>query len=135
MTSAASLVERQQAKILDVGHVDADDEEDEADETLPPDDVTQQMVRRRQADGTQALSGALRIDFAGGERTVTAHLAFCPSFDGPPEFSAAAMAGPGGAGSLGASAGLRRADGGQTRHGQPRRRKCAGRIRGLREKE
>ena len=72
----------------------ADDDEELA-ETLPPEDVTQQMVRRRQADGTQALSGTLRTDFASGERTATAHLAFCPPFDRAPEFSAAAMAGPG----------------------------------------
>ena len=94
MASAVSLIERPQAKVLDVGQVESDDE-DEAAETLPPEDVTQQMVRRRQADGTQALSGSLRIDFASGERTATAHLAFCPPFDRTPEFSAAAMAGPG----------------------------------------
>jgi hypothetical protein len=72
-----------------------DGEDDEAAEALRAADVTQQMVRRLQADGRQAVGGMLRADFAAGERTVTAHLAFCPPLGVTPEFSAAAMAGPG----------------------------------------
>lgn len=70
-------------------------EADEATEALPAADVTQQMVRRVQADGRQTVSGMLRVDFVAGERTVAAHLAFCPPLAGTPEFSTAAITGPG----------------------------------------
>lgn len=92
LARATALAEPLRCDLLDAEQAESDDE---LAEVPPPEDVTQQMVRRRQADGTQALTGSLRVDFAAGERTATAHLAFCPPFDRTPEFSAAAMAGPG----------------------------------------
>ena len=42
--------------------------------------VWQRITRRATADGTQLLHGWLRADFDAGQRTTSAHLAFCPPF-------------------------------------------------------
>ena len=51
-----------------------------ADETIPPEGVTQRLTRSTAADGTEEFAGWLRMPFAAGQRTASVHLAFCPPF-------------------------------------------------------
>jgi hypothetical protein len=66
---------------------------DEELETLP-DDVTQQFTRSQTADGTEAISGWLRLAFAAGQRTGSLHVAFCPPFAAMPELEVEQVDGP-----------------------------------------
>jgi hypothetical protein len=63
---------------------------------VPPTDadVTQQFVRSRAADGSETLSGWLRLCFAAGQRQTTAHLAFCPPFAQTPTLNVIQVTGP-----------------------------------------
>ncbi len=61
---------------------------------IPPEGVTQQLTRGTDADGTEELAGWLRIAFAAGQRTLSAHLAFCPPFARTPELSVEQIDGP-----------------------------------------
>jgi hypothetical protein len=61
---------------------------------LPSDDVAQQFVRRRAADGSDTLSGFARLVFAPAQRTGSVHVAFCPPFARTPELSVAQIDGP-----------------------------------------
>jgi hypothetical protein len=63
-------------------------------ETLPPEEVTQQLTRSTAADGTEELAGWLRISFAAGQRTGSVHVAFCPPFARTPELSVEQIDGP-----------------------------------------
>jgi hypothetical protein len=59
-----------------------------------PEQTVQQVIRTRMADGEERLSGWLRLDFAPGQRTAVAHLAFCPPLEGPPTLSVRQRSGP-----------------------------------------
>ncbi len=65
----------------------------QADEELDA-TVTQQIVRRRQSDRSEAVEGWVRADLAVAQRHATAHVAICPPLDGLPECFAEQMAGP-----------------------------------------
>ncbi|MGA2798559.1 MAG: hypothetical protein ABSE63_13335 [Thermoguttaceae bacterium] len=56
--------------------------------------VTQQLTRSTTAQGGDLLCGALRLDFAAGQRTGNLHVAFCPPFAGTPEITAEQADGP-----------------------------------------
>ena len=64
-----------------------------ADE-IPSEDVTQQLIRSRAADGAEELSGWLRPTFAAGQRTGSIHVAFCPPFAAAPELAVEQIDGP-----------------------------------------
>jgi hypothetical protein len=59
-----------------------------------PDEVTQQLTRSRAADGTEEISGLLRLAFAAGQRTGSIHVAFCPPLDAAPELEVEQIDGP-----------------------------------------
>ena len=63
-------------------------------ESLPGEDVLQQLTRSRAADGSEQLSGWLRTPFAAGQRTAVVHLAFCPQFAKAPELTVEKLDGP-----------------------------------------
>jgi len=60
----------------------------------PPDDVTQQLTRSRTAEGTELLSGWVRVEMAGGQRSANVHLAFCPPFARTPRIAVEQTEGP-----------------------------------------
>ncbi len=62
--------------------------------TMPAEEVTQQLVRSRAADGTETLSGWLRTFFAAGQRTGSVHVAFCPPLDALPKVAVEQIDGP-----------------------------------------
>jgi hypothetical protein len=57
-------------------------------------DIVQQLVRRREPDGSEWLNGSLRVDFAPGQRVASAHVAFCPPFFRTPDCEAESVDGP-----------------------------------------
>ena len=59
-----------------------------------PEDVTQQLTRSHAADGTEELSGWLRMPFAAGQRTGSVHVAFCPPFAATPVLEVEQSDGP-----------------------------------------
>jgi hypothetical protein len=62
--------------------------------TEPADDVLQQLTRRTTPDGSEELSGWLRMNLTAGQRSGTLHVAFCPPFDRPPEVQVEMVSGP-----------------------------------------
>jgi len=56
--------------------------------------VVHQLTRRRTVEGTDELSGWLRVEFLSGQRTEHAHLAFCPAFDHVPRLAVEQTDGP-----------------------------------------
>ena len=52
------------------------------------------MTRIKAADGTEELSGWLRMPFAAGQRTGSVHVAFCPPLPAAPELSVEQIDGP-----------------------------------------
>ncbi len=75
------------------GTVHSDDRPMVADN--PPDDtVTQKTTRSQAADGTESLSGWLRIPLASGQRTANVHVAFCPPFAHTPRARVKQLDGP-----------------------------------------
>lgn len=60
----------------------------------PAEDISQQLTRSTAADGSDVLSGWLRLDFAPGQRMGNLHVAFCPPFASTPELSAVQLDGP-----------------------------------------
>ena len=60
----------------------------------PDTNATQQLIYRCAADHTLVVEGWLRIGFALGERTVNAHVAFCPAFLSSPQVDVELVAGP-----------------------------------------
>ena len=63
-------------------------------DTLPDETVTQQLTRSQAADGTESLSGWLRIPLASGQRTANVHVAFCPPFPHTPRARVEQLDGP-----------------------------------------
>lgn len=59
-----------------------------------PEDILQQLTRCRAADGTEELTGWLRLAFAAGQRTGSIHVAFCPPFGLTPELAVEQLDGP-----------------------------------------
>lgn len=57
-------------------------------------DIVQQLTRRHAADGMEELSGWLRVPVSPGQRTVSAHVAFCPPFCETPEVAVEQLDGP-----------------------------------------
>jgi|GEM_PF-581533 len=58
------------------------------------DDVTQQFVRRVDAQGHESLSGLLRVHFVPGQRIAQAHLGFCPPLHATPTIEFEQVEGP-----------------------------------------
>ncbi len=56
--------------------------------------ISQQVVRRRQEDGSEAIEGWVRAEFSLGQRHAAAHVAICPPLDRVPECFAEQMDGP-----------------------------------------
>jgi hypothetical protein len=56
--------------------------------------VTQQIIRRRESDGSESLEGWVRADVVAGQRHATAHLAICPPLDCRPQCFAESLDGP-----------------------------------------
>jgi len=56
--------------------------------------TVQHIIRTRSADGKEKLTGWLRLDFAPGQRTAVAHVAFCPPLDGQPVLTVRQRSGP-----------------------------------------
>ena len=56
--------------------------------------LTQQLTRVLTADGTETLSGRVRLVFAEGQRVLSAHVAFCPPFVRTPQFEFRQASGP-----------------------------------------
>lgn len=62
--------------------------------TIPAAEVTQQLIRSEAADGSEELSGWLRLPFAPGQRTGSIHVAFCPPLRVAPELAVEQIEGP-----------------------------------------
>jgi hypothetical protein len=61
----------------------------------PPDrDVVQQLTRARAPDGSETLSGWLRVQLAAGQRNASVHVAFCPPFARTPKATLELLDGP-----------------------------------------
>lgn len=58
------------------------------------DHVVQQFVRTQASDGTEGISGWLRISVAARQRTVSAHVAFCPPLGRVPSWDLRQTEGP-----------------------------------------
>jgi hypothetical protein len=58
------------------------------------DAISQQVVRRRQPDGSEAIEGWVRAEFSPGQRHGAAHIAICPPLDRVPQCFAEQMDGP-----------------------------------------
>lgn len=78
-----------------------DDEQFEqaiADSTLglsvSRDQVTQQVTRLVEPDGTERVVGWMRVSFEPGQRLASVHLAFCPPFGRTPEAALERLEGP-----------------------------------------
>jgi membrane protein implicated in regulation of membrane protease activity len=61
---------------------------------VPEEDIVQQLTRSRGPDGRESLTGCLRLAFAPGQRTASAHLAFCPPFPRTPQLAVEQADGP-----------------------------------------
>ncbi len=71
----------------------ASNENESSDEDgLEPDSI--QTLKYQRIDGTTAVDGWLRVDFAAGQRTALAHVAFCPAFLQTPTIDAELQDGP-----------------------------------------
>ncbi len=56
--------------------------------------VTQQLVRSTEADGSDRLSGWMRVPMASGQRSASVHMAFCPQFSRAPKVTVEQLEGP-----------------------------------------
>jgi hypothetical protein len=56
--------------------------------------ISQQVVRRRPLDGSEAIEGWVRAEFSPGQRHGAAHIAICPPLDRVPQCFAEQMDGP-----------------------------------------
>ena len=66
----------------------------EASPHLVPDNVSQQLTRAVDEEGSDVLFGLLRGLFTPRQRTTRLHIAFCPPFDSIPEITADQVDGP-----------------------------------------
>lgn len=60
----------------------------------PRENVTQQLTRIEEPDGTEKVQGWLRTTFGAGQRFASVHVAFCPPFSQGPEANLKQLAGP-----------------------------------------
>ncbi|MGW8256970.1 MAG: hypothetical protein ACWGMZ_05755 [Thermoguttaceae bacterium] len=60
----------------------------------PAEHITQQLIRSVERDGSDVLSGWLRLSFTSGQRLGHIHLAFCPPFAQAPELTVSQLDGP-----------------------------------------
>jgi len=60
----------------------------------PDDHLTQQLLRGCAADGSEVLSGWIRVGLARGQRTAAVHVAFCPPFPRTPALVVKQVDGP-----------------------------------------
>jgi hypothetical protein len=60
----------------------------------PGSEVVQQLIRSQAADGSELLTGFLRLSFAPMQRTASAHVAFCPPFGRAPRLEVRQCEGP-----------------------------------------
>lgn len=79
---SASMVVAQMVPLFPAGHA------------APEDDVLQQMLRRRGVDGSEEVSGWVRVALARSQRTANVHLAFCPPFARTPQLAVEQLEGP-----------------------------------------
>ena len=63
-------------------------------QTPPEANVTQQLTRLREPDGTERIQGWLRTAFGAGQRLASVHVAFCPPLARGPEADLKQLAGP-----------------------------------------
>ncbi len=66
----------------------------DADIGVLSDNVTQHLVRSKNADGAEQICGRLRIAFAAGQRTGSVHVAFCPPLAATPDLEVEQLDGP-----------------------------------------
>jgi hypothetical protein len=64
--------------------------ESEPAEAIPA-NMTQQLTRVREADGSESLHALARAEVPAGDRLAVVHLALCPPLDCPPELTAHAI--------------------------------------------
>lgn len=64
------------------------------EDDLPPEEVVQQLTRSQAADGSEDISGWLRMSFLAGQRTGSLHVAFCPPLGDAPELLVEQVDGP-----------------------------------------
>ena len=57
-------------------------------------EIAQEIVRSRLADGSEVVRGVVSVVFSQGQRTAAAHVAFCPPLPGVPNMVARQIAGP-----------------------------------------
>lgn len=60
----------------------------------PSDALVAAMTYERLPEGVEQVAGRLRVDFAAGQRTALAHVAFCPPLSAAPEIEWEQSAGP-----------------------------------------
>jgi hypothetical protein len=65
-----------------------------AGQEIPPDDVVQQLTRSHAADGSEILSGWLRVEMTAAQRSASLHVAFCPPFAQTPQVAVEQLGGP-----------------------------------------
>ncbi|MGO8691318.1 MAG: hypothetical protein ACLQLG_16980 [Thermoguttaceae bacterium] len=66
----------------------------EEEDAVPAENVLQRLTLSQDADGSQRLSGWLRLRLAAGQRSGVVHVAFCPPFCRTPELSLEQLGGP-----------------------------------------
>ena len=66
----------------------------EEEDAIPAENVLQRLTLSRDADGSQRLSGWLRLRLSAGQRSGVVHVAFCPPFCRTPELSLEQLGGP-----------------------------------------
>jgi hypothetical protein len=71
---------------------ESNDNESVDNDGLDPDAI--QTLKYQRIDGATAVDGWLRVDFAAGQRTAVAHVAFCPAFLQTPTIDAELQDGP-----------------------------------------
>jgi hypothetical protein len=62
--------------------------------TLDEAAISQRLLRRRDEQGRETISGTIRVDFAAQQRTASAHVAFCPPLGVAPQCFAEPVGGP-----------------------------------------
>jgi hypothetical protein len=62
--------------------------------SAPASEVVQQLTRSQAADGSELLTGYLRLAFAPLQRTASTHVAFCPPFMSTPRLEIQQREGP-----------------------------------------
>ena len=63
----------------------------------PASEVVQQLTRSQATDGSELMTGFLRLSFAPMQRTAVAHVAFCPPFPRARDWNSSNVKAPRGA--------------------------------------